>query len=183
MNNKTSKLTSPKGVLFDFDGVIVDSFDSHYGAWSSAFHELFGVEISEFPHTLAGSSPKLIAKHFCNVIGKENQAEKLYFLKDKHLDENFLDENFTPPKLLPGVNEVAAFLKKRNIPYGIASNATKLFLKNSIKHLKIDFPTAFGLQDFTKPKPDPEAYITLAKALGFSAVSYTHLTLPTICSV
>ena len=31
----------PKGFLFDFDGVVVNSFESHGAAWSSAFKELF----------------------------------------------------------------------------------------------------------------------------------------------
>ena len=31
----------PKAILFDFDGVVVDSFDAHYGAWKLAFFELF----------------------------------------------------------------------------------------------------------------------------------------------
>ena len=39
----------PKGFLFDFDGVIVDSFESHYSAWTSAFKELFDAKIAPFP--------------------------------------------------------------------------------------------------------------------------------------
>ena len=153
----------PKGFLFDFDGVVVDSFTSHYSAWSSAFKELFNTEIALFPPSYAGKSPMIIATYFCSVIGKETQAEELYFLKDKHLDVNFIT-----PKLLPGVFEITKFLNEENINYGIASNATKQFLKNSIHHLNLNFTTVFGVQDYKKPKPHPEAYITLAKALGFN---------------
>jgi len=152
----------PKGFLFDFDGVVVDSFESHYSAWSSAFKELFKKEIAPFPKSHAGKSPMLIAKYFCNVIGKENLTEDLFLLKDKHLDVNF-----TVPKLLPGVTNFTNLLSQKNIPYGIASNATKQFLKNSVHHLNLNFTTVFGVEDYEKPKPAPEAYITLAKALGF----------------
>lgn len=152
----------PKGVLFDFDGVVVDSKESHNSAWSSAFQELFGVEIAPFPKSLAGKSPMVIANYFCSVIEKENQTEDLFFLKDKHLDIYF-----KTPVLLPGVHEIVAFLNDKKVPNGIASNATKQFLKNSIRHLNLDFTTVFGVQDYEKPKPAPEAYITLAKALGF----------------
>ena len=72
----------PKGILFDFDGVVVDSFKSHYSAWSSAFKELFGVDITPFPKSCAGKSPMIIAEHFCSVIGKESQTEELFYLKD-----------------------------------------------------------------------------------------------------
>ena len=160
----------PKGILFDFDGVVVDSFESHYSAWSSAFKELFGQEIAPFPKSCAGKSPMIIAEYFCSVIGKENQTEELFFLKDTHLDVNF-----KTPNLLPGVTEWTRLLTEKNIPYGIASNATKQFLKNSIHHLNLNFTTVFGVEDYEKPKPDPEAYITLAKALGFTADDFKDL--------
>jgi beta-phosphoglucomutase len=156
-------LMNVKGFLFDFDGVVVNSFESHYSAWSSAFKELFDQEIAPFPKSHAGKSPMIIAKYFCSVIGKEEHTEDLFFLKDKHLDIHF-----KVPKLLPGVREFTSFLTKEKIPYGIASNATKQFLKNSVHHLNLDFTTVFGVQDYVKPKPAPEAYITLAEALGFT---------------
>ncbi|WP_240614756.1 HAD family hydrolase [Polaribacter filamentus] len=152
----------PKGFLFDFDGVIVDSFESHYSAWTSAFKELFDTKIAPLPKRHIGKSPMIIAEYFCSVIGKEVQTEELFFLKDSHLDTHF-----KVPKLLPGVVEFTSFLSEEKIPYGIASNATKQFLKNSIHHLNLNFTTVFGVEDYVKPKPSPEAYITLAKALGF----------------
>ena len=160
----------PKGILFDFDGVVVDSFESHYSAWSSAFKELFNEDITPFPASCAGKSPLIIAEHFCSVIGKSDKAQDLFDLKDHHLDVNF-----KVPKLLPGVVEFEEYLTKNNIPYGIASNATKLFLKNSIRELSLDFKTVFGVEDYEKPKPSPEAYKTLAKALGFEEMDFKNL--------
>ena len=152
----------PKGFLFDFDGVVVNSFASHGAAWSAAFKELFNKEIAPFPKSHAGKSPMVIAEYFCSVIGEEKRTEELYALKDK-----YLDIHFTVPKLLPGVREFTALLTKEKISYGIASNATKQFLKNSVHHLNLNFPVVFGVEDYEKPKPAPEAYITLASALGF----------------
>jgi beta-phosphoglucomutase len=163
-------MANPKGFLFDFDGVIVDSFESHYSAWTSAFKELFNAEIAPFPKSHAGKSPMIIAEYFCSVISKEAQTEELFFLKDKHLDINF-----TVPKLLPGVLEFTSFLSEEKIPYGIASNATRQFLKNSIQHLNLNFTTVFGVEDYEKPKPSPEAYITLAKALGFKKEDFKDI--------
>ena len=160
----------PQGFLFDFDGVIVHSFESHGNAWSSAFKELFGQEISPFPKSHAGKSPMLIAEYFCSVIGQEKRSNELFLLKDIHLDKYF-----TVPKLLPGVREFTTFLSEEKIPYGIASNATKQFLKNSIHHLKLNFTTVFGVQDYIKPKPAPEAYISLANALGFKTDDFKNI--------
>uniref|UniRef100_UPI003F6BABBC HAD family hydrolase n=1 Tax=Polaribacter sp. TaxID=1920175 RepID=UPI003F6BABBC len=142
----------PKGFLFDFDGVVVHSFKSHGNAWSSAFKELFNKEITPFPKHLSGKSPMVIAAHYCSVISEEKRAEELFLLKDIHLDKYF-----TKPDVLPGVREITNYLSSKNIPYGIASNATKQFLKNSVEKLDLNFTTVFGVQDYEKPKPDPEA--------------------------
>jgi len=160
----------PKGILFDFDGVVVDSFESHYSAWTSSFKELFNEDIAPYPKSHVGKSPLKIAEYFCSVIGQEDKAEALFFLKDKHLDVFF-----KPPNLLPGVNELTDLLTKNNIPYGIASNATKLFLKNSIHHLNLNFKVVFGVEDYVKPKPAPEAYIMLAESLGFKKEEFKDI--------
>jgi len=160
----------PKGFLFDFDGVVVDSFESHYSAWTSAFKELFNKDIASFPKSHAGKSPMIISEYFCSIIGQEHKTEALFKLKDKHLDAHFIT-----PKLLPGVTEFTHFLSEKHIPYGIASNATKLFLKNSIHHLNLSFPVVFGVEDYIKPKPAPEAYIALAKALNFVEQDYKNI--------
>lgn len=152
----------PKAVLFDFDGVIVDSFQSHNNGWSGAFMQLFNKEIPPFPHaTYAGKSPILIAQYFCALEGKSELAQELFERKEK-----ILGSNAVPPDLLPGVREIQAFLASKNIPYGIASNATRGFLKNSIQHLHLAFETYLGLEDYTKPKPDPEPYLLLAQKLN-----------------
>ena len=72
----------PKGFLFDFDGVVVNSFKSHGNAWASAFRELFNQEIAPFPKSHAGCSPMLIAEYYCSVIGEAKRAEELFLLKD-----------------------------------------------------------------------------------------------------
>lgn len=160
----------PKGFLFDFDGVVVHSFKSHGNAWRSAFKELFNKEIAPFPKSHAGKSPMLIAAYYCSVIGEEKRAEDLFLLKDIHLDKFF-----TLPELLPGVREFTDFLSEKKISYGIASNATRQFLKNSIKHLNLNFETYFGVQDYEKPKPAPEAYIKLANHLGFNSSDFKDI--------
>lgn len=160
----------PKGVLFDFDGVVVDSFETHFSAWKKAFSELFGFEINDFPENCEGKSPMLISKAFCEIANAPEKANVLYSKKEHNLNNSSV-----PPKLLPGVVEITSLLKKENIPYGIASNATKQFLLNSVQQLNLDFNTIFGFEDYEKPKPAPEAYITLAKALGFDKASLKDL--------
>ena len=160
----------PKAILFDFDGVVVDSFDAHYGAWKLAFFELFKTHIAAFPHkSHAGKSPMLIAKYFCEQINKTERTKDLFILKGTHLHQGLLT-----PKLLPGVHEITQYLSLNNTPYGIASNATKLFIKNSIGQLNLNFKTFMGVEDYKFPKPNPEAYISLAKKLNIPTKDYNN---------
>jgi len=160
----------PKGFLFDFDGVVVNSFISHNSAWASAFKELFNKEMAPYPKSLVGVAPIKIAEYFCGIVNQTERAPELFEVKDKHLDIYF-----KAPEVLPGVTEITSLLTDKNIPYGIASNATRLFIKNCIEKLNLNFSTFFGVEDYIKPKPAPEAYMMLANALGFTADDYKDI--------
>lgn len=162
------KLPFPKAVLFDFDGVVVDSFKSHFSAWSSAFKEIFNKDICPFPGaTHAGKAPYLIAEYFAEFGGDISKAAELNVLKQQHLAVTK-----TPPDLLPGVFEITGFLKENKIPYGIASNAYTEFVENSVAHAKADFPVCMGVDMFAKPKPSPIPYVTLAEHLEVKKEDY-----------
>lgn len=160
-------IKKPHAVLFDFDGVVVNSFEVHYKAWSEAFFEIFNKKLGDFPEGLEGKSPIQISQRLCEVGGDPAMASKLYTIKGDKLHSSTV-----PPKLLPGVKELTKLLSQQCIPYGIASNATKQFISNSINQLDIDFETFLGVEDYIKPKPDPEPYIKLAKALGVEETNF-----------
>lgn len=159
-----NKSVFPSGFLFDFDGVIVDSFESHFNSWNKAHIALLSTKIKEFPHDkLSGKSPHIIAQYFCDEAGYPEKGLALFNLKGE-----YLHASPTPPKLLPGVVEIQEYISTQKVPHGIASNATRLFVKNSVQQLNLGFTTMFGLEDYEYPKPHPEAYITLAKALNIA---------------
>lgn len=161
----------PVGFLFDFDGVIVNSVDSHVNAWKEAFEKTFQKKLTYFPHEeLAGKSPHLISEHLANAAGSIEKSLELYLLKG-----DILHSSNTPPILLPGVKEIQQFLAIRSIPHGIASNATRMFVKNSVAQLDLGFKHIFGLENYKFPKPNPEAYITLANHLEIPAREYKNV--------
>lgn len=158
----------PKAVLFDFDGVVVDSLKAHHHGWAVGFNQLFNKEICPFPvETHAGVAPTLIAEYYAEFGGDIFLAPEL--MKKKH--EVMLSGEVVAD-LLPGVKEITASLRKHNIPYGIASNASKHYVSKTVEWLKIDFTTTMGFEDYEKPKPSPLAYKTLAKALNVSEKDY-----------
>ncbi|WP_068828885.1 HAD family hydrolase [Wenyingzhuangia fucanilytica] len=164
-----NKLPFPKAVLFDFDGVIVDSKNCHMSAWSSAFKEIFNKEICDFPEaTHAGRAPYQIANYFAEFGGDITKGEELNTLKQSHILATQ-----TPPGLLPGVHEIQGFLAKNNIPHGIASNAYTAFVENSLRQTGANFSICMGVDMFSKPKPSPVPYLTLAKHLGVAEKDFS----------
>ncbi|WP_346883571.1 HAD family phosphatase [uncultured Algibacter sp.] len=151
----------PKAVLFDFDGVIVNSKKAHNTAWMLAHEKLFNSKLESFPHQeLLGKSPMLIAEYFCEQQNAKQHTKALFDLKDE-----LIPLTIPYAKLLPGVREIQSLLVKSNIPYGIASNATRQFLSNTIENLALEFETYLGFEDYINPKPHPEPYLNLAKKL------------------
>ncbi len=160
----------PKGFLFDFDGVVVDSFNAHFSAWSNAYKDIFNKTLGDFPHECEGKSPMLIAEFLCKEAGDILKKETLYNLK-----REYLNTGKVAPTLMPGVIDFEDYIQKNQIPYGIASNATKDYLKNSIQQLGLKFETYFGFEDYQNPKPNPEPYIKLATKLGFTKKDFKNL--------
>lgn len=164
------KLPFPKGVLFDFDGVIVDSFVSHMSAWTLAFKEIFNKDICPFPKdTHAGKAPILIAEYFAEFGGNVEKAKELNTLKQEYLVSKSI-----APTLLPGVKEIQKFLTHQNIPHGIASNAYTAFVENAVKQTNAGFTICMGVDKFEKPKPSPIPYLTLAKFLGIEESDFSN---------
>lgn len=159
---KNLSITRPNALLFDFDGVVVDSKQVHGESWAFAYKKLFGTELPILPReSYSGKSPALIAELFAGVAGQKQKGGELLNLKKTHI-VNSADI----PLLLPGVNEIQSFAATHNIPYGIASNASRSYVKRSVERLQIDFNICFGFEDYTHPKPHPEPYIKLATRLG-----------------
>ena len=60
----TVELEKSKGIIFDFDGVIVDSIPAHLAAWTTAYKEIFKRDMSvEKKEYISGMSTNSIAKY------------------------------------------------------------------------------------------------------------------------
>ena len=165
----TSDIKNIKGVLFDFDGVLVDSLPAHLKAWNLAYLNIFGEELSENQKShIKGMSTRSIAKFLC---GKDLQMfEKIITTKDQIAasEKSHINE-------IPGARNLIEKLTDKNIPFGIVSNAPKKFIANIIDRKKIVVPFFFGREDYYRPKPDPEPYIKGLKELGFEYVDRKNI--------
>jgi len=134
----------PTAVLFDFDGVLVDSVEFHQHAWSIAFSELFDKEICAFPiKTHAGKAPTEIAKFYAEYGGDISLAPEV--LKRKLAA---MQSSVGAPILLPGAREIMALLNKYKVPFGIASNASKYYVRRTVDFHQLNVPLCLGFEDY-----------------------------------
>lgn len=157
-------VTKVVGIVFDFDGVLVDSAPVHRESWRIAFSEVLDRQMPVYPaEIITGKSTLQIACHLAKSAGVTEQSDLLAQRKISAL----VSGEAGRPQLLPGALETTRFLRQRGIPYGIASNAPGEYVRGVACELGLDPQVALGFDDVPRPKPDPVAYETCARRLGF----------------
>jgi beta-phosphoglucomutase len=156
----------PAGVLFDFDGVVVDSLSAHLVAWRTSYADLYGTALLD-TEGLPGRSTMAIADILAQRAGRPETKQQLAELKREALRHSALAIQF-----LPGAEKSFIHLTAANVPFGIASNAPQAFITSTLARLGVQVVHRFGCDDVTNPKPDPEVFLRCAKALGISVLAH-----------
>ena len=157
-----------KAIIFDLDGVIVESEKAHIEAEQQAFLE-HGVQISaEGLHKYTGTTAKmmfteLIKKHKLNTTFEEifSQKEEILF--------KLLEQEAEPTR---GVIELLEKLKKRNVKLAIGSSSNKKLIEYVLRKLSIThlFDCVVSAENIVHSKPNPEIFLKAAAELGVSPV-------------
>jgi beta-phosphoglucomutase family hydrolase len=151
-------------VIFDLDGVIVNSEDAHIEAEKQAFLK-FGVAVSaDELQRYAGATAKTM---FTELIRK-HQLKTTFQEMVKIKEQSFfhlLDEDAEPAR---GVIELIHRLKKAKVGLAIASSSNRKWIEYILGKLQITylFDCFMGAEDIRHGKPDPEIYLKVAHALG-----------------
>lgn len=149
-----------QGVLFDFDGVLLDSLAVHLQGWKYSARLLKEVELSdEDARKYAGMSTRSIGQALANFLGMPHQAEQLIAEKIEFVRKH-------EAMLFPGAKEAVELAKKHTRHVAIVSNAPTEFIERNLAFHKIEGLKVFGLEDHPQPKPHPSAYINAAQILG-----------------
>jgi HAD superfamily hydrolase (TIGR01509 family) len=161
----TSTPHLPEAILFDFDGVLASSHVHHGRAWRTSYQELRGepLDIQELI-ALSGLSPRRIASALALPHGID--AEALYARK-----QALMMQAIPELPLLDGARDLLIYLRDINLPHGIASNSPRELVQGVLDQHGVQVEHVLGLEDYTHPKPDPEAYLKLGRALGVREMS------------
>lgn len=156
-----------KGVIFDLDGVIVDTVKFHYIAWKKLANNL-GFDISlEQNEELKGVSRVHSLRQILKWGNKEISEEEFErLMKEKNEDYLSSISSMSEGDLLPGVGKILNYLSENDIPFALGSASKNA--RPILKSLKIDdrFVAIVDGNDVTKAKPDPEVFLIAADKLS-----------------
>lgn len=157
------------GVIFDLDGVIVDTAKYHFLAWKSLADEL-GFEFTEAHNELLKGVSRVRSLEILLDIGKVElpEAKKQDYLISKN--QHYLEyiTKMGSEEILPGVSELLDNLDALGINYvlGSASKNAPLILKQV--GLFDRFKGIVDGNSVSKAKPDPEVFLIGAEKLGLA---------------
>jgi beta-phosphoglucomutase len=155
-----------KNILFDMDGVLINSMEYHIQAWKIAFKK-FNIETTEEKiMSLAGMTSIETIKIICNEKNLSCNANLIKQIKDEkgvQLDKIFHVEPY------PGVIQDLKNLKKSGFTLALVSGCRKFEVDKTVKEF---FSNIFDLiitgEDVKFGKPNPEPYNTVIKKLNLN---------------
>lgn len=157
----TKRKTELKAVLFDFDGVIIDSFDAWYDVFNQVRNDFKLKELGkeEFRNNVWGGSVQADVKNYYKNKDAEG-IEKLY----KKLISKYIHKT----KLLPNAKKTLENIKHKRIKIGLVTNAFRKPTLETLKFHKIKdyFDAVVTADDVEKPKPYPDSIIKLCEKLN-----------------
>jgi HAD superfamily hydrolase (TIGR01509 family) len=157
------------GVIFDLDGVIIDSEGLQYAAYSEVLRP-FGVKVSKEEYGLrwiaAGRGPE----HAVATYGLPITPDQLRRRKDPVYHQLLR----AGAALMPGAAEALVRLGRR-FPLALATNSNAADTHFVLDHLGIrsHFHAVLTRDTYIKAKPEADAFLAAASALGLPPAACT----------
>lgn len=153
-------------MVFDMDGVIVDSTGIHTEAWRR-YLDLQGVSAEKIGPRMLGKHNGDIVRDFFGPANLTDEAVAAHGREKEKLYREMMEPELSR-LLVPGVLE---FLQRhRGTPMAVASNAEPENVEFVLEKagIKDQFRVVIDGHEVKHPKPDPEIYVTAAARLGLA---------------
>lgn len=155
-----------KAVLFDMDGVIVDTEPLHRKAYFMMFSDM-NIQVSEAMYTgFTGQATLNICKELVDHFQLAEAPEILVKCKRKHFKKLFDTDDTL--QLLDGVLDLIKDYHNNGLTLVLASSASMANINRIFKRFDLDqyFVAKLSGANLEKSKPHPEIFINAARAAG-----------------
>ncbi|MDP1835011.1 MAG: HAD family phosphatase [Chlamydiales bacterium] len=159
-------LLDAKAVIFDMDGVLVDTMELHRVSWEKLAKKL-GKPFSNELFMQGNGLPGIAHAFLYRWTTSHDEAISYVEQKEAIFLETTLIEGIRP---MPGVNDFLEVLSARNIPCAVGTSAPRDNMHSTLKAAGLDsfFKAFVSVEDVTKGKPDPEVFLRAAEKLGMA---------------
>ena len=149
-------------VIFDMDGVIIDTEPIHYHAFVTQFAEL-GITVSDTLYaSFLGSSTRNIFQRLKQEFALPQDVDMLLSRKRALFNQAF-DED-AALDLLPGVRALIEDIQQHGVQLVVASSASKATIGRVFKRFGLApyFAHIVSGEDFAQSKPNPAIFLHAA---------------------
>lgn len=161
-------MTPPRGIIFDFDGVLVDTEWAIFSSWVELFaREGQSLSIHDYAPCLgAGYSHWDPARFLEQLTGRsydwpaENAARQAR-----------IETELSHSKLMPGATELLEWCREQGIALTVASSSSRRWVGGWLERLGAMhfFPRIFCRTDGYAVKPDPALFLAAQQHLALPA--------------
>lgn len=148
-------------VLFDMDGVLIDT-EPQYSAFWKGIAEEYNIETINFENKVKGMTIPHIIKLYFNQLSS-SQVENI-LNKFKTFEENVLFPD------IPGALNFLDELRYRGIKIALVTSSSELKLNRvlQLKHFDTIFDVIVSAKDIENSKPAPDCFLLGAKKCNIS---------------
>ena len=150
-------------VIFDMDGVIIDTEPIHHHAFFTQFAEL-GIPVSAAEYaTFLGKSTRNVFQLLKQRYRLTQEVEAMVMRKRELFNKSF-DEDASLD-LLPGVRVLIEDLRRHDIQLVVASSASKATISRVFDRFGLGpyFTHRISGEDFVESKPNPAIFLRAAE--------------------
>lgn len=157
-----------QAILFDFDGVIVDSMRYHAEAWQKIFRG-HGVQIEQ--HEILEQEGRRVEDVVATILAKHGRKANGTLSQEigRQKRELFLNEHRDHIRPFPGAEKLVAELAQRDVRLGLVTGTYRRSLEKLLaREIRERFHVIVTAEDTKHGKPAPDPYLAAAERIDLA---------------
>ena len=164
----------PAALLFDMDGLLVDTEGTWYVVQSELMAELGGSWDEEHQLALFGGSLEQSARYMIGLVDRPDVTEAR--VAEAMVDGMVRHRCIGPVAWRPGAHDLLAAAEEAGVPCALVSSSMRRVVDAVLDAVgRQHFAATVSGDDVERTKPDPDPYLLAAELLGVPASSCVAL--------